>query len=211
MGLKKDWGKSHGLNPVFYLEKNSYAYQIVLDSLIKLPIKRLDGNSWLDLQQSGEAIQKFLELAAFIKPRKGKSWQKESRSFRESSYKNSTIKEEITVFYNEREWRYIRKNYTNPFTKGKEGENLMRINFIPEFYFTENDKFSFKKFNTQNKKLEEHPLVFKYTHIKYLIVKNIQQLEELNKYIDNDLDATTREKATLQAKIMTKTQIKTDM
>jgi len=79
IGLTKDWGIGHGLNPVFYI--NQLGFTVTLENLDS------------SLQQNDFAKGAFEHTFSFMKQYKGQD------------LKNSALHEK--VFYNEREWRFV--------------------------------------------------------------------------------------------------------
>lgn len=84
IGLSKEWGVNHGLNPVFYIHE--WGLTVILENLD-------DG-----LQPTVYARGAYNNLFSFMKPYKGQN------------LKNPEKKEK--VFYDEKEWRFIPHIYT---------------------------------------------------------------------------------------------------
>lgn len=83
IGMRKEWGIKNGLNPVMYLEPNSYLTKNLRD-LIETIMKKND-------TEIGEIA---FEISSFIKVYRGRL------------YKRGNYSEEKT-FYDEKEWRFV--------------------------------------------------------------------------------------------------------
>ena len=86
LGLSKKWAFENKLNPVLYMAPDSQPASYFLDL-----IERMQTNLMKD-KLDPEMGKKFYELASFVKPYKGPFGKRQN---------------EVKVFYNEREWRYI--------------------------------------------------------------------------------------------------------
>jgi hypothetical protein len=83
IGLSKEWGIANGVNPVMYLEPNSYLTKHFL-KLLELSHSKCDS----------KMASIFFEIASFVKLYKGICYRK-----------GSYLPER--TFYNEREWRFV--------------------------------------------------------------------------------------------------------
>jgi len=86
IGLTKVWARTKGLNPVFYVRKNSLASKYLKKLLVGF-------RKHMELAADPTFVQSFYEFDAYAKPFEGRS-------------RNSVQKK---VFYDEREWRYVPK------------------------------------------------------------------------------------------------------
>ncbi len=207
IGLKKSWGIAKALNPLFYLQKESYPSAIILDlfkSLIKKH-KTLKDKS-IVLETDPRFIKGFFELATFCKPREGRNWIKETNDFEKYTGVTAKFGDKIINFYDEREWRYVPKLVST----GK--PNSVDLNFKLKDYFYDNNVFQENKFKKANSELEKYPLTFDATDIKYIIVGRSQDVISMAKFINklDDSIYTVEEKNLLVSKIISLTQIKED-
>jgi hypothetical protein len=88
IGLSKDWAKNNSLNPVLYLEKESYISKTIKSLIIGIRNLREEKNQDRILQKG------ILKLFSFCKNYEG-------------YLKHGEIDDENYCFYNEREWRYV--------------------------------------------------------------------------------------------------------
>ncbi|WP_412464429.1 abortive infection system antitoxin AbiGi family protein [Flavobacterium mekongense] len=91
IGLYKNWAKQNGLNPVLYLEKNSY----ISTSIARLIDRLLELKS--DPKTDKILKVEILKLLLYCKNYEG-------------YLKHGKIDDENYRFYNEREWRYVPKD-----------------------------------------------------------------------------------------------------
>lgn len=88
IGLRKDWAKKNGLNPVLYLEKESHISKIIGSLIARIQELRQDVTRDRIIQKG------ILRLFFFCKNYDG-------------YLKYGEIDDEKYCFYNEREWRYV--------------------------------------------------------------------------------------------------------
>jgi hypothetical protein len=98
VGMSKEWGENNGINPVMYELSDSNPIRAIRSSLDKT-ILYINGQYVLN--EEGDRIKeigdKLTYFSCFIKPYKGKKWNKENNEFGC----------DIATFYDEREWRYV--------------------------------------------------------------------------------------------------------
>jgi len=210
IGLTKTWGQTNKINPVLYIQKESYVHEILINLLNKQNFHSENGSSYLKVTDSllREKIFKLFELSAFFKPSRGKIWEKTERSFKLKSLPKSNLSRALTKnFYNEREWRFV----PNILDKRTDNKNLIPINFIPEIFFKDNDgNFSNEIFESHNKKLKEFKLPFKSEDVKYIIVEGGPQMHDLIDHIQQLDKYSPLDKNHLITKIITLKQIQND-
>jgi hypothetical protein len=209
IGLKKDWGIKRGMNPVFYLQKESYPSKMILEASMDAISKQKEIGEGKSEVQTGnrEFLGKFFELTAYYKSREGKTWIKENNGFLPSkSTKTSPQKDKITNFYDEREWRYV------PQLKRAYHPQQLPVNFLLKDSYYSDGIFNKDKFEEMNLKLEEYKLSFNASDVKYIIVSTEPEITGLADFITNLKESTytDREKNLLISKIISLTQIKED-
>lgn len=95
IGLKKDWAIISGLNPVLYLEKNSFLTNTLMQQASRLDKDNKEGKTNPEAIRIDEIWrQELLTVSSFMKNYEGNLMinGKEIKNYR---------------FYNEREWRYV--------------------------------------------------------------------------------------------------------
>lgn len=205
IGLKKTWGINRGLNPVFYIQNDSYPMHLIAKSLnfaFKDYVKMPDGS--ISLKTNNPMFLKyFLDLTAYYKPRAGRIWNKVNKSFEVSPQSRRTI---YTDFYNEREWRFV-PDHTSFYT-----ESRIPVNFIPSDLFYINEIFQETIFNDKNKDLEGYQLSFSAEDVKYIIVEKRPYVKFMSDFITglDECIYTNDEKNILISRIISLTQIKED-
>ncbi|MFT5823964.1 MAG: hypothetical protein ACI8ZM_005230 [Crocinitomix sp.] len=92
IGMTKDWGIRHGMNPVLYVEENS-----ILNAHIRKAITAMVSLTAIEDKHDGIGIirEYFIETIRYSKPYQGEMIR-------------DGIKSKNYKFYDEREWRYIR-------------------------------------------------------------------------------------------------------
>lgn len=205
IGLKKTWGIERGLNPIFYIQNESYPMNLIKKALIhafKENKKMPDGNISIKTVNPG-FLKYFLDLTAYYKPRAGKTWNKVKRSFEVNPH---TSRPNITDFYDEREWRFV-PDHTSFCTESK-----IPVNFIPGEKFYNDEFFNDKYFNKKNKALERYQLDFSVKDVKYIIVEKRPYVKYMSDFIselDNSI-YSVEEKNLLISRIISLAQIKED-
>lgn len=177
IGLSKDWGMKNGISPILYRHNKSNS-TVALNNALDMIVKQLwkdtfIGNTSVDNGLSLETlIQQLDSIACFTKPYKGPLIRK------------GNIVKKSTVFYNEREWRFI----PNIVTLAKN-----EISFaLPKHAFI-ND---IERVKLENLLAVHCKLSFKPKDIKYIIVKKESEIipmiakirEYKHKYSQDDQD-----------------------
>jgi hypothetical protein len=208
IGLQKSWGISNGLNPLFYLQKESYPSAIILDIFKSLLEKRKTLKDKTIAIETTDPIfiKAFFELISYYKPREGRNWIKETNDFEKFTGATAKSGDKIINFYDEREWRYV------PKINFMEKTDSVPLNFKLKDYFYDDNIFREDKFRESNSELEKYPLTFEASDIKYIIVSRSSDVNNMAKFIYK-LDGSiysADEKNLLVSKIISLTQIKED-
>ncbi|MBW6491488.1 MAG: hypothetical protein K0B15_09890 [Lentimicrobium sp.] len=206
IGLSKSWGINRGINPVFYLQKESYPSRLILDAFkaMFLKIKPVaEGNMALQTDNP-DFIKKFMDLTSYFKPREGKTWDKFAGSF--VKYTGALDTDKLFNFYDEREWRFV------PWSGEEITTSKINLNFRPKEQFYSGGKFLETKFKEANQSLQKSPLSFEALDIKYIIVAKKSYVNFMAKYIRKLPTEvySEDEKNVLISKIISLTQIKED-
>lgn len=206
IGLNKDWGIQKGLNPVFYLQKESYPTKIIKDATFAILNKNRPAvNNKIAIETNNPALLRyFFDLTAFYKPRIGKIWDKENNRF--VKYSGISKEDKIINFYDEREWRYV------PNLQRSDTSNKVPVNFWmkEDFYNNKSGVFQKNTFEDINKQFQEYTLDFSVDNIKYIIVSRVTDLGHLATYISNLNNYSKQEKSVLTSKIISLKQIHED-
>ncbi len=203
IGLSKDWGVKKGLNPVFYLQKESFPTKIIQEGCnsIFAKTKKLDNKKIAVDFNNPLFLQKFMDLSAYYKPRIGKTWNKEYNCF----LKYKTGADRKTDFYDEREWRYV------PFPERPDiAKDLVPMNFFPKELFYDGDHFSKDYFENKNRMYNDYRLSFSVTDVKYIIISRTSDINHMLNFIANLTNYTEEEKFFLMSKAVSLKQIKED-
>lgn len=200
IGLTKQWGVDSGINPIHYIQKNTLAHKhiLMLEKTLANVVKSLDGldknlkflrevkEVYLEIPNlPTDIFSSFWEFAAFLKIYEGINNKKLSES---------------KVFYDEREWRFVPNiidNDINGYTYRLMGEQCKNSELREELNKTLSKKTQLK---------------FKANHVKYLILKNENEITDFVKFIDDlpETRFTLDEKNLLKTKIITVDNIKED-
>src|SRR6266403_3399092 len=87
IGLSKEWGRKNHLNPVLYLNADSFlskAFRESTEIILKSP----------PTPANEDLIRKLINVSSYTKRYEGKPWRKGKRL------------DDKRIFYNEKEWRY---------------------------------------------------------------------------------------------------------
>lgn len=183
IGLNKTWANSNGLNPVWYVNKDSEfpdGFTAALNALYRQMDVILDSNKH---KEFNETYMKFMDIYRYLKNYEG-----------ELKRKGESV--ENYRFADEKEWRYI---------PSIDEENVLP--FVPISRIrTKEQKEKY------NQTLSHLRLSFKPRDIKYIIVKDDSEIINLINYLKIVKDRfTPDEVAQLQTRILTTDQIKNDM
>lgn len=163
IGLDKSWGIKNGLTPIIYTHSNT-----ILSSNLKYLV-----DLYPKLENYGVPKSEILGLRNHIsylmmhyKSYEGFAYKKDEKRF----------DEEITRFYDEREWRYIPLNCNN-----------LKLNL-------ERDEYeSIDKLKEENEKIQKcNKLTFQLSDIKYLCLNAESEIQSFlnalsDRYSENDL------------------------
>lgn len=181
IGLSKEWNEAKLLSQVIYMQ--SAEKGMVSDTLQGLLMQ-------ISQYQNDKILtNSFLDLASCVKPYKGYSWD---------NLKNEPSNKE-TIFYNEREWRFIPCIRTH---KLNEKKKILCENIEPILTIESN-------WEAENLKLEKsiYNIDFNANDVKYIIVPNNEYRDQLIKKIKAfKIDTMDLE----ISKIITKEQIEED-
>ncbi|MES2486393.1 MAG: abortive infection system antitoxin AbiGi family protein [Bacteroidota bacterium] len=205
IGMSKDWAIRNGLNPVFYLEKNSLLAsslinsikgQILISEYVGLELNRLDhikskrieGQDSYDVSQMEEDISKAKLIIGTIQH------LFYSFSFTKHVVDDLERKGKITrnyKFYDEREWRYVPNN----------NELLNKIAMSDKAYVewrgNENKPF-----------VQDVNLEFKSDDIEFIIVQKNTEKTTIINFIKALKNFSQKEKDALALKVFSFQQIK---
>lgn len=169
IGFNKSWAIKNGVQPIHYINKNSYIKNDI-SSIFSKALDDLSNNSLNNELSSNEYMNYILSHLLFMKPVIGKMR-------REGDYDTKN-------FTDEKEWRFI------PKIEEKHGIDLI----IPIAYI-ENEK-AYNAYSDGITQIEELWLKFEINDIEYLMVENekyrkqliefimeIENIDEMNKYI----------------------------
>ena len=183
IGMKKEWGIKNRLNPIIYLNKNSF----VSDPLSIIGENGLKLNDFKngDVRKIGEEIiLGCISLLMYSKPYSG--------DFTHNGKTNKDVK-----FYNEREWRYIPIG----------GEKSAPFRTLSEKQMDNN-----KELQIENEMLKSYQLHFNPNDVKYIFVKEESEIHkivsDLRKIKSPNYDRRTID--ILTSKILTTEQILED-
>lgn len=163
IGMNIDWAIKNKLNPVVYLEKNSYLTKTHRNALIATGILNafdpddLYSNKKLENFTKANYLRSFpVEISRFSKPYRG-------------TLKRNGTSIENYKFYDEREWRYIPSIEDGYFELGLPGEEYK----------------IFKKENPTKPHFKENGLKFRANDIKYIIIKEKSEVPKLIDHLMN--------------------------
>lgn len=171
---KKEWGLKKGISPITYVpQKSLSAFHIQsISTEISSQLKSIN-----DRRAIRKQLQNFYK---YVKPYDGKV---KNRKNKKNVYR---------IFYEEREWRFVPKNFPVLPVKSTRIKLLSKANAKMEA----NEK-----------------LIFSATDIKYIIVKTEKEIPEFVDYIESELveQFTAFERKLLVSKLISVEQIKDDM
>lgn len=166
IGLTKKWGVAKGINPVFYVETNTFPHSLI-KTMVRAYFALMDTKTnalRLSAAQRAEFTD-LLQLIAYCKVNNSKKWERANRQFGSQDIN----------YYDEREWRYF------PGIKPSENPEFLALPFIPIF---ENDKYDgTEAIRVQDEAAKENALKFTLDDIKYIIVENDEEIEELISFL----------------------------
>lgn len=185
IGLTKEWAIRQGLNPIVYLSQNSQVANSY--SGLDIILKNVNKNN-SNIEVLKEAALKLIMLYAFTKqysgilPRTNKKY----------------------TFYDENEWRYV-----------YQFQNIDE--FYPKFYplilcANKEEKLISKHKIEANKLIENERLYFEPNDIKYIIVKDENDIMDIIKILEYDKGQkfSTIDIKRLTTRILTVEQIEND-
>lgn len=171
IGLTKAWGIKKGINPVFYIEGNTTPHRLI-KTMVKAYFALMDfkKNALKLTDAQKKEFTDLLQIVAYCKVNNCKRWDKGNERF---------IGENIN-FYDEREWRYC------PGVKHSKNPDYLALPFIP---MIKQEKYScVEAMRAQDENAKDKPLKFTASDIKYIVVNNDDEIEELISFLrDNDL------------------------
>ncbi|MEP0366489.1 MAG: abortive infection system antitoxin AbiGi family protein [Cyclobacteriaceae bacterium] len=199
IGLSKGWAVNKGLNPVIYLESNSYLAKTMKEGRNQL--------SWF--MWDAVADKDFLKkhLTKFKSP----LWNIDDISIYALNYgrfiKNysETIKEKVNRYYDEREWRYV-----PPVNIGELEESSPSDLYDQLIIHKTHEKFEAIK--TGRKLIDDQKLTFEPEDIRYLIIKSQDEIPKLVSHLKEvgRFDFEKIDKDILICKIVTIESLKED-
>lgn len=175
IGLRKrGWGISKGISPVFYFPKESISASLIKSIGSEISLKLKDKNERIAIRRQ---LQNFYKC---VKPYRGKAFNRKEKKL------------EDRIFYDEREWRFVPKNFP----------------VIPE---RKANQVALEKAN-QEMQLNDK-LLFKAKDVKYIIVKKENEIPAFVNFIENELsqEFDENERNILVSKLISVQQIKEDM
>lgn len=188
IGLTKEWACKNGLNPVFYLSKNSWVVddyvatvKAVYNNFSATYTEQYDGQ----LNELEEAVNNSLSMYRFMKNYEG-------RLIRQ----NGDLYENYR-FADEREWRYVPKDID------------IWLKYVPL------DELKVEKWKERwNNKIQKMVLKFHPDDIRYIIVKDDEEIVLMVEKLTcmKESDGYTRDVVQrLCSRVLTKRQIDNDM
>jgi len=182
IGMKLQWGIENKLNPVLYVEKNSYFRKQYLNGLKIIPeIQKL--------REAGHKTQELRDVLGFVL-----DTNRFSKPYKGSLIRGSTVFENYK-FYDEREWRYIPEIYQNKF----EGA-------------LDKDDYNAYKIKHPKKPHLKEGLTFKAVDIKYLLVQSENDIPKIINFLMTLQNlGNSKDIQLLLTKIITAEQISEDM
>ena len=164
IALTEEWKLRKGLNPIFYIQSESYLANVLADLTNItdrfIPIINKSNNDIEIVKTLNDIGIDLTFFTYFLK-------QFENKKTIKIDYEGKVRVFEQRKFYDEREWRYI------PF-------EAMRND---ELFITIWDYDNPNNLKEAHKRLENYKLQFDINDIKYLIVNSINEKEELDNYI----------------------------
>lgn len=152
IGMKLEWAIRNKLNPVLYVEKNSYLNSKINGALgASVEINNLNIMPKELIEHYDKISDHIVEAIRFEKPFSGEL------------IRNGELIEENYKFYNEREWRYIPDKTNEYFPLGLSREEYQK----------------FKVDNPTKPHFKEHPLIFGANDIKYILIKDESEISNL--------------------------------
>lgn len=183
IGLKKEWGIRKKLNPVIYLNKDSYVSDPI-SHLLEYGLK-LNANEDKKIRETAAKIVSNTTSLLFY-----------SKAYSGEFIRNEESIENVT-FYNEREWRYIAAS---------------KSKIAPKGVLSKKDMENLAKLESANNDLKYYKLSFNPDEIKYIFVENENEIhliiEELRKIHSETYNSKILD--ILNSKILTTTQLKED-
>ncbi|MBK5286741.1 MAG: hypothetical protein JJE25_15225 [Bacteroidia bacterium] len=165
IGLRKEFGVKNGINPIFYLLENTPPHRL-MKRLISLSFKLNNKETKDSLVLSPDDkinLESLLEIIVFLKLKQGRRWNKSEWKFYD----------DVIDFYDEREWRFF------PGLRKADNPNLIPLPFIP-ILETLDYKGGIEFWDQDNR---QFPLMFTNEDLKYLIVKNENDIKHLIDYM----------------------------
>lgn len=183
IGLSKSWGIKNGLTPVTYVHENSVQLKY---------IHEMANNIWelnknvTDVKKRNHTLNIIFELSGFFKPYEGRIWR--------------THKYENKKFYDEREWRYVPCINPEISIEISEDYRLSKKEFLNDI----------KRAKANNYLGENYRLKFDFIDIKYIIIKNNEEVIAMTEAINSNNYFNSLEKTILLTKIISTEQITED-
>lgn len=182
IGLTKEWAHRMGLNPVAYVNKDSELINSYFSGIERYAELIKSINDW-----NKQVEESFLRLNILNVERYIKNYEGELR-------RRSRIIPNYR-FADEREWRYVLPLAT---------KNILP--FLPSELVKTSDQKQF-----YNSQIASYRLPYKAADIKYIIVKHDRNIGPMRRYIERLSKYDSSEQQHLIARILTATQIKSDM
>lgn len=178
IGMSQSWAKKNGLNPVLYIDEDSYIIKSYTKGVENILNQHFKFKSDISISMRDSIIALF-NLDRFYKPYQGELIRKNGK--RVSNYK----------FYDEREWRYIPDINIKGFThriKTKQFKDYKSKNSKPH--------------------IKSHSLNIKANDINYIIVNNENEIPILIDYLLQTKNlGNKKELAILTTRIITSKKI----
>ena len=172
---KKGWGIEKGISPIFYFPEESISAE-----LIKLVATEITSK----IKKRSERVSIRKQLQNFykcVKPYDGVAFNRKEK------------KMEDRIFYNEREWRFVPKNFPVLPEKRASTSLLEKVNL---------------------KMQRDERLIFKAADVKYIIVKEEKEIPGFVRFIEEDLTKQFKkpeDRKLLVSKLISAEQIADDM
>jgi len=164
--MNENWKISRKLNPIMYIQPESSVAELLADftntAIGFTPLIADENNDIAVAKSLGAVTRKLTRLQYFIK-------QFENKEEVIIEYAGKHRKFEKRRFYDEREWRYV--------------PSPDDFFFLPLEIHEYDDE---DKLNEANNRLKQYSLTFEYSDVKYLIVQNEIERQEIIKLIGNN-------------------------
>lgn len=175
IGLRKNgWGIEKGISPIFYFPEESISANLIQSVATEITAK-------LKVKSERVAVRKQLQnFYKCVKPFDGKAFNRKEKKL------------EDRIFYDEREWRFVPKNFPVVAEKRATKILLQRAN---------------------EKMMLDEKLTFGAKDVKYIILKKENEIPDFVNYIERELKSVfgKDDRKLLVSKLISVEQVREDM